>query len=76
MRATWGIVTSAPERVSSRQASMMALRVRAFWFVRPAVPVTGIGQPPPSRNTEFVMVLSPHERILASIMRVSYLHKS
>jgi hypothetical protein len=55
---------------------MMALRVRAFWFVRPAVPVTGIGQPPPSRNTEFVMVLSPHERILASIMKVSYLHKS
>jgi hypothetical protein len=32
------MVTSAPERVSSRQASTMALRVRAFWFSRMLLP--------------------------------------
>ena len=34
-RATSGIVTGAPERMMSRQAATMAMRVRFFWLARP-----------------------------------------
>jgi hypothetical protein len=34
--ATSGIVTGAPLRMISRQASMIATRVRIFWLARPA----------------------------------------
>ena len=36
--ATRGMVTSAPERVSSRAASTMARRVRSFCLTRPPSP--------------------------------------
>ena len=34
-RATSGMVTVAPERMSSRQAWTIAMRVRFFWLTRP-----------------------------------------
>jgi hypothetical protein len=34
-RATSGIVTGEPERMMSRQAATMAIRVRFFWLARP-----------------------------------------
>jgi hypothetical protein len=46
-RATSGMVNVAPDRVSSRQASMMARRVLAFWFARPlALSAAAVIRPP------------------------------
>jgi hypothetical protein len=45
-RATSGMVTSRPVRLSSAAACTIALRVRSFWFARPDMVSTAIGLPP------------------------------
>ena len=51
-RATSGMVTVAPERMSSRQAWTIATRVRFFWLTRPVSLPVIIGTLPslPSPN--------------------------
>jgi hypothetical protein len=45
-RATSGMVTAAPERMSSRQAWTIAMRVRFFWLTRPVSLSVVIGMHP------------------------------
>src|ERR1700689_654687 len=70
--ATSGMVTSAPDRTSSPQASRMAVRVRAFWFARPPGPFSAVV----IRRPPLMMVRSLYESVLALFVMASYLHES